>query len=305
MKTIPQLTRITSIALLSGILVFSACKKESSSDSAADKETYAAATGQAQSEADVVFDDVFNNVVGVDAEVGVGAGVGIFSSSTTTDGAVETNGVNGADSTRCFTVSYTQLAAPARFPLQITLDFGTGCTARDGRTRKGKIITVYTGPLIISGNSSTTTFDGYQVDSIKVQGTHKVQNVSSSNNRAFKITVTGAKLTKPNGNYSEWNSEKTITQTEGNGTPLFPLDDVFSVTGASNGAVQKNGLLFQWSTEVTNPLIKKFLCRWFVQGTVVLRKSNSPVAELNYGTGTCDNKATLTVNGVVREITLP
>ena len=40
------------------------------------------------------------------------------------------------------------------------------------------------------------------------------------------------------------------------------------------------------------------------EGTIELRKGNSAVAVLDYGTGICDNKATLTVNGTVYEITL-
>jgi hypothetical protein len=281
------------------------CKKEAAVDTPAQQEEFANVTGESDAEAEIIFDNVFDNVAGVDTEVGIG-GTGVFGGANYSGGMGQeiVSGTNGADSVRCFTVTYTQLNPPARFPLKVVMDFGTGCTGRDGRTRKGKIITVYTGPLFIPGNSTTTTFDGYYVNETKVEGTHKVLNKSTQNQRIFQVVVSGAKLSRPNGNYTQWNSEKTITQLEGLGTPLFPLDDVFKVQGGANGAVKREDKFFQWSTQIKEPLIKRFVCRWIVKGVVTMRKSNAPVADLNYGDGACDNKAVITINGVSREITL-
>ena len=307
MKSVKGLTRVlTALSFLAMLFVVSCKKEASTAGTAAEQEEFATATSESEAEAETVFDGVFDNVMGVDTEVGVGGGIGVFGSSTTArDGQIEVNGAGGTDTTKCFTVTYTQLSPPNRFPLKITLDFGsTGCVGRDGRTRKGKIITVYTGPLFIPGNSSTTTFDGYMVNDISVEGTHKVINKSTQDKKSFTIQVIGAKLTKANGNFTQWNSEKTISQVEGLGTPLFPLDDIFKVEGAANGSVKRGDKFFQWSTIIQEPLVKKFSCRWITKGVVIMRKSNSPVAELNYGDGTCDNKATITVNGQVREITL-
>lgn len=307
MKSVIGLTRMLTAMLFIALFLFVSCKKESSTTgTAAEQEEFAAVTSESDAEAEGIFDDVFDNVMGVDTEVGFGGGIGVFGSSgTISDGQITVNGAGSPDTTRCFTVTYTQLNPPNRFPIKITLDFGsTGCVGRDGRTRKGKIITVYTGPLFIPGNSTTTTFEGYVVNDISVEGTHKISNNSTQSTKIYNVQVVGAKLSKPNGNFSQWNSEKTISQVEGLGTPLFPLDDVFKVEGGANGAVKKADKFFQWSTIIQEPLVKKFACRWIVKGVVVMRKSNAPVAELNYGNGACDNKATITVNGQSREITL-
>lgn len=307
MNLTKSLTRILSITCLMGLLFMASCKKEgSSTGTAAEQEEFASAVAEADAENEVIFDDVFDNVMGVDTEVGLG-GTGVFGGANNNAGFGEEmiSEANGTDTTRCFTVTYTQLNAPNRFPLKIVIDFGTGgCVGRDGRTRSGKIITVYTGPLFVPGNSSTTTFEGYKVGDISVEGTHKVINNSTPNIKKYTVQVIGAKLSKPNGNFSQWNSERTISQIEGLGTPLFPLDDVFKIEGASNGSVKRGDKFFQWSTIIQEPLVKKFVCRWFVKGIIVMRKSNAPVAELNFGSGSCDNKATLTVNGQVKEITL-
>jgi hypothetical protein len=92
------------------------------------------------------------------------------------------------------------------------------------------------------------------------------------------------------------------TQTEGNGTPLNLLDDVYTITGNSTGINSNNN---SWITEITQPLIRKFGCAWREKGQITLTvKSNSITAILDYGDGACDNKATVTINGVTIPITL-
>ena len=65
------------------------------------------------------------------------------------------------------------------FPVKVVIDFGTtGCRGLDGHYRKGKIITEYTNRLIVPGAFATTRFDGFYVDTIKVEGIHKITNTS-------------------------------------------------------------------------------------------------------------------------------
>jgi hypothetical protein len=197
------------------------------------------------------------------------------------------------------------------------MDFGTGCTGRDGRTRSGKIISTYTNRLFYPGATATTTFDGYTVDSIKVQGTLTITNqgeVISTNciRHKWKVVVENAKLIKPNGNYTEWNSTKTITQQDGMCTPFVHTDDIYKIEGGAHGKVKRGDLLIAWNSEITDPLIKKFSCRWLVKGVIRIVRlnltTNSPwVATINYTypNGDCDDKALVTINGVPHNITLP
>jgi hypothetical protein len=287
------------------IATFHACKKEDSTSTAARQEEFATATAESDAEAETIFNDVFDNVMGVNDEVALG-GTGVFSKTRSNIelGGISVDNTGSTDSTTCYVVSATQIGT-TRFPLKIVIDFGTaGCIGRDGRTRKGKIIIVYTGRLVVPGNSATTTFDGYYINDVKVEGIHTVTNTSTQDKRSFTIQVKGAKLNKSNGNYTEWNSEKTIAQTEGLGTPFLALDDVFKLSGQASGTVKKGDRLYQWSTVITEPLTKKFTCRWIVKGSITLKKDNSLISVLDYGTGDCDNKASFTVNGVVHEITL-
>ncbi len=239
--------------------------------------------------------------MGVSNEVAVG-GTGVFGRVDVSSGG--TNRLEGVDSTTCYSVITKQLNSSTRFPLQITIDFGSGCTARDGKTRKGRIIIVYSGHLFISGNSATTTFDGYTVDNVKLEGAYKVTNTGTADKKSYTTQVINAKLSEPNGNYMLWNSEKTVAQTEGWVTPLLGIDDVYSITGKAGGSVKMDSKYFQWSTAITSPLTKRFTCRWISRGTINLLKGNDVVAVLDYGSGLCENKASFTVNGQVHEITL-
>jgi hypothetical protein len=305
MKFIPLFTKRLIAFFFLTTIVLVACKKDNGNYSNVDAATFATASSESDAESQTVFDDVFDNVVGTNDEVGMN-GVGIIGRANNGDGNNVITGLNGTDSLvkPCFTISVTRLNPPDRFPLQIVIDFGSGCTGRDGRTRKGKIITVYTKRLLVPGAKATTTFDGYYINNIHVEGTHIIENISTSDKRIFHVQVIGAKLTKPNGNYTEWSSDKTIEQTDGLGTPLWPLDDVFSVTGQANGTLHRGNEFMQWSHIISKPLVKKFTCHWIVKGEVTIQKGSKPVAFLDFGNGDCDNKATITVNGVVHEITL-
>lgn len=252
------------------------------------------ASAENEAEADNIFDGIFDNVLGVNEECGIGTGIGVFAKKF----------VNGKeDSSKCFTVSVSPIA-PNEFPKTVTIDFGGGCKGPDGHIRKGKIVTVYTGPLSVPGKKSSTTFVDFFIDSIQVKGTFYVQNSSTSNQRAFTTSLVGGKLVYSQTKYNEYAFEKTVMQIEGNGSPNFPGDDIFKVTGKSRATLINNGTNTKWTAEISEPIIKKFTCKWISKGIVTVTYNGVVVTKLNYGNGDCDNKATLTINGQTINITL-
>ena len=299
MKLSQRFVRMLIMMLAGVTLTFVSCQKESSTTTQADETNFGNISSESDAEAESVFDDVFDNVLGVNGDVGIG-GTGVFNRSAQDLSGNRTDSLGNA----CFTVTVTPLNAPNLFPVKVVIDFGTGCTGREGRTRKGKIIAIYTGRITVPGKSVITTFDGYYVNNTKVEGEHKIENQSTSNIWAYAVTVTNAKLSKPNGNFIQWNSSKVITQTEGLGTVLFPRDDVFSVSGETNGAVKRDSVYYQWSAKTIEPLIKRFSCYWIVKGKIGIGRTNTDAAVIDYGNGDCDNKATITINNVTHEITL-
>ena len=283
------------ILLFFSLLTISSCQKEDSQNGTVEEQEIEAskASSEADSEAEIVFNGIFDDAMGVNDEVGVG-GTGVFGRLNV-----------------CPVVTVTRLNPPDLFPVRILMDFGTnGCIGPDGHFRKGKVITTYTNRLMIPGAIATTIFDGFYFDSTKVEGTHKITNTSATNiARRFTVNVIEAKLTKPNGNFIEWNSEKVITQLEGLSTPA-PMDDIFKIEGGSRGRVKRGALLVGWQSTILEPLVKRFNCRWIVRGVIrtvrLNATTNSPwIAVLNFGNGNCDNLAVITINGVSYQITLP
>lgn len=306
MKKIPFLTQKAAPAVALALLL-AGCKKDESAVTLTPEQEVQATfvTAQSESESDLVFDDVFNSVVGANAEIGM-EGPGVY-------GRVDGNtGTLRQDSSRSscakWTVSPTQ---PNAFPKTVVIDFGSGCEIK-GRVRSGKIITVYTGRLSDPGASATTSFENYSIDSITVAGTHKITNTTSGTNnmRQFTVEVKNARLghIRNTAHVAEWNATRVHTQIEGNGSNA-PADDVFRTTGRGAGTVKHHNVAISWNSEITEPLIKRFTCRWLSKGILKTTRTNLPanskwVGMLNFGDGTCDNKATLIVNGVERQIVL-
>jgi len=291
---------ITLYALILFCIV--ACQKDDKvTDSPEDRQEFATATSASDADAQIIFDDVLENVVGVNSEVAIG-GTGVFAPNVAHESGSGPLSVEG-DSAKCYVLTVTHLNENEFFPAKVEIDFGAGCTGHDGITRKGKIIIVYSKHLILPGATATTTFDGYYVDGIHVEGTHLITNNSSANGLALSVKVTNAKLTFENGNYTEWNTEKNWIQSQGFGT-VQPSDDIFELSGSSNGSTKRGEKFYQWTAATTTPLVKKFTCKHIVQGSITFSKNNSGTAVLDYGDGSCDNKATLTAGNWSLEITL-
>jgi hypothetical protein len=300
MKTTIKLSSwLTAFAVI-GALTFTSCKKETSVNNlpedtpAETAATMVTTTEDAETEAQ--FDDVFNitaSITSEDAgeELGMGANVS----------GLEELGIRPTPNrVRCYTVTVVP-SQPGLFPKTVTIDFGNGCLGRDGKYRKGKIVTIFTNRMLVPGAKVSTTFVGYHVDSFHVEGTHITENTSTSNMQGLKVSVIDGKITNTtSAKWRKWNSVKNILQIEGNGTVNFPLDDVYKITGAATGA---NSVGHTWSSTIVEPLIKKFTCRWIVKGTVRLVR-NGREALLDYGNGNCDNLAIVYINGVAHTITL-
>jgi hypothetical protein len=297
---------------VAGLLFTTSCKKN---DSAGDETENTLIAAEDDAITETVYNTVFDDVMGVDNEVGM-AGTGFLGARSAggtgtaeTGGANGPNGVDSAGGYPCLTITRERLNPPNRFPVKITMDFGAGCTGRDGHFRKGKIVTVYTGNLTLPGSMGTTTFDGYQVDSFAVAGTHSTKNISiPPASLKFEVKVEGGKITNVNnGKYRTRNALHTIEQVGGMLTPFIPFDDVFEIKGGARGETNRPGYVVSWGRTILNeePVIKKFSCHWFVEGKVKIERSNAPTAILDYGNGNCDNIATITVNGNTRTIRLP
>jgi hypothetical protein len=298
--------QLTLAACLFGAALLTGCQKSvENSATPADQETTFAIT-EDDAEAEVTFGDVADQAMGVDGDIGIGQ-IDLFAGVQLTEDAPVIGGQQTLDQNnppaRCFTVTVVP-RDPGVFPKTVTIDYGTtGCLGRDGKTRKGKVITVYSKPLIVPGAQAVTEFNNYFVNGVKVEGRHVIKNNSTSAVLTFTKLVQNGKLTKPDGNYINWNAEHTQTQVAGLGTPGFPRDDAWQTTGGARGETKRGDVVVTWSRTIMEPLFKSFDCRWITKCIVKIVR-NDQQALLNFGNGTCDNIATITANGNTREIKL-
>lgn len=187
------------------------------------------------------------------------------------------------------------------WPKTITIDFGTeGCLVRDSVTKKGKIIINQSGPQFGESWTKVITFEDYYVNDNKIEGTHTIVFTRGAN-PTWVTTVTDGQITTPDGVIRTRNAVHTRRQVEGMDTPRIRIDNVFEITGNGSGT-RKDGKAF--STVITEPLVVSHDCRWIRKGIKTLTLEGRNDITIDYGSGTCDNKAMASQDGTSREITL-
>ena len=80
------------------------------------RKNFALVSSQSETEAQIVFDDAFNNALGLNSEVGIG-GTGVFGANTSgTPGSDLTNSPTGPDT--CYVITAIQLSDTSDFPVK-------------------------------------------------------------------------------------------------------------------------------------------------------------------------------------------
>ncbi len=191
----------------------------------------------------------------------------------------------------------------------ITIDYGTGVTT-DGVTRKGQIIITYSGKRLQPGSTRTITFNNYYRNDVKVAGTYDV-SVTDSTKTSTDITVTFDHVT----NLTLTFKDNTTILRSATFTAVWdykintPLQS--TITHKAGGvATGTNRLGKEYAMSITKDIVYRADC--FASGfflpvsgakaiTVV---TTQRVYTIDYGTTTCDNTVTVTVNGKTVTITV-
>jgi hypothetical protein len=206
--------------------------------------------------------------------------------------------------TSCATVTADTVAK------KITIDFGTGCTGRYGRTRSGKIIITYGGTFGDHMANRIITFENYKVNNRQIAGTIELRNFNrnSQNQLTAERKVIDYTVTFPNGNTFVLNGSTLRTWISGEDDEIVG-NEVISITGSYEG-ISTNGR--KYNRTITVPIIADFNCRATggflrISGTeemtlTTARKNRTRT--VNYGTGDCDNEFTITVNGKSKTVTV-
>ncbi|HQF48699.1 MAG TPA: hypothetical protein PLO52_02095 [Flavobacterium alvei] len=191
-----------------------------------------------------------------------------------------------------------------------TIDFGTqGCALPNGNIVKGKIIISFSKNFTTPIRTISYTLEGFYHNDKLIEGSKTITHeLKTSDLLATIHPVTthsvDVKITYPDGKIYTRIGTRVREMVEGFATITNWEDNVFKVWGY-NITTFPNGSKYTCTTQKTTPLLIKMSCKmpFPVSGIVEIVKNDNK-ATLDYGNGDCDKLATITVNGVTKDIVL-
>ncbi len=189
----------------------------------------------------------------------------------------------------CATVTMT--------PGQIIVDFDTvNCLCSDGRTRRGKILVSYTGTYKDSNETRTITYEDYYVNDNKINGTQTItgMGLNTSGNLYYGVTIDGSIDVLDTLGALTYNATITREWTAGSQTRQRG-DDMYSLTGSGRGVnIYGNNYAFNALEPIMKPTA--ITCRYFTEGILEVQPQGRTFRSINYGNGSCDNTAIVTID---------
>ncbi len=284
--------RLSFLLILSLLLTVASCKKDEETEPEKEPIDNQTTASRDNNNAENIFGDikrVVEEAVNDEGQSNPGSG----------------SKLTGYSFGNCALVSVnTTWADTTVWPKTVTIDFGTSnCTGNNGVNRRGKIIVVVSDRYRNPGSVLTVTTDNYYVNDHKVDGVKTLTNNgrNAANNLTFTVQVSNGIVTYPSGSTFNWQSTRTNEWIEGESTTLFTngfagvCDDVYLITGNASGT-NVNDLSF--TVNITSALRKEMCCRWIVSGALDIIPQGKLTRSVNYGNGTCDHIATVTIAGI-------
>ncbi len=297
MKTKTTILKITTALFVMAIVSITSCKKDSNSSPSGGNNGAAQNMSASGATSDGAYDDVFNVAVesgndqSIDAIISRNSGV-------TTNGVHTVTGINGF-----YCATETLATTAGTFPDTLTVDFGAGCTSADGILRSGSITYYFSGKLSTPGTTITAKFNNYAVAGYQLGGTYTIRNTTTGA-PSLTTAVTDGTITTPADSSYSFSGSKTVTLASGSLTDISTW--VFNISGGYT--ITNNNTSENLTASVTTPLEKKIACKFIDAGVLafVYTKGSLTVdGTLNYGDGTCDNSAVISIGTATKTITLP
>ena len=182
------------------------------------------------------------------------------------------------------------------FPKVITLIFSGDCEYPNGRNKRGTIQITISGPGFEIGSEVKVEFLDFYVNNHQIEGTRvRIRSGEYQWTSAFE----NGKLITPEGDVFTREANHVHTIIAGMET-IARFDNVVEITGSANG-IGPNGMAY--SKTITVPLISARDCPWIKAG-VIVTLAGEQERMLDFGDGTCDNEALLTIDGESETITM-
>jgi hypothetical protein len=201
-------------------------------------------------------------------------------------------GVPHVDS--CATVTVSSIT----FPREIVVEYLGGCSTHK-HDRKGKVIIVLSDTITNEGAIQTINYEDFYIDSIKVQLTATLKNLGKNSSGNWVIEKSFKQIITKNGEICERENDEIQEWLAGFET-IDRSDNKYLLTGSGSVVINDTAT---YSKTITTPLLIDASCEFITSGVIKLDRDGSLVT-IDYGDGTCDNKAIVTADGTTEEIDL-
>ncbi len=319
MKTEQKIFTRLALLLIAGALTFTSCRKKEESPEPEEEDTE-----QSTATDNNLAENTVNDIISIGSEISESGTLESFRPS----GPQATSTDAGIASAAC--ASVTGLGTKT-----ITVDFGTtGCLCQDGKTRSGKIVynfsasspttAIYYRNPGFSMTVSTINYvvDGYQINIHNKTVTNTTPStispsVNPGTNLTWAITASVTIIRPSSTGTISWSCSRTKELINTSDTNCYKGQArhirwnkaIIKLNGTASGvnAKQEN------YTAVATNLIRDFNCspdvnhprrHPFISGTISYTPGIRPVRLIDFGNGSCDLNATVTIKGKVHNITL-
>jgi hypothetical protein len=193
---------------------------------------------------------------------------------------------------------WTQVLAPCvtvtetseDFPKTITIDYGTGCTNSNGVTKAGKVIIFMTAPLAEVNAKRDVTFENFKINNVEISGERHLENTGINAENQALISVE-ATMNFAYQNVTRTRTVDHIRAWKGYSTCELS-DDEYFISG-SGSASRNGGVARPYTIDV--PVHLKFGCSYPLSGVINIGALENRGAIIDYGDGTCDEFAEITL----------
>jgi hypothetical protein len=178
---------------------------------------------------------------------------------------------------QCYVVSNTETEN------QLLVTFESSCEGFDGKLRSGSFLIDWKGTLGAGNFSYTVTFDGYKVNGYVIAGSITVSGLTlKENGFGINVVVNDGVVNCPDGKQIIYEQDLDYD---------FNIGEVIQIriTGSSTGMGKEGN---SYIANIKEPLLIQSDCEHAVSGSFDATFNGRPLVTVNYGDGSCDNKAT-------------
>ena len=178
---------------------------------------------------------------------------------------------------QCYAVSETQNQN------QLLVSFEAECEGSDGKVRSGSFLIEWSGSLETQDFMYTLSFDDYSVDGYGIVGSTTVSNLTfKENGFGFNVVIDNGLVDCPDGKQINYEQDFNYDFTFGELTEI-------KITGSTNGQGKEGN---SYTANIKDPLVIVSNCEYAVAGSFEATFNGRPPVTVDYGDGSCDNKAT-------------